>query len=128
MRKYLILILLLSIIFAGCATVLKTDIPSGVKELRSYGKIIDNACAAQHKNDIAEFSATYSIGEALKCTIGYAFYTTSGIREFDLESNDRISRHLREKNADLNIDIKYYVIDNKIHLIEIVLPKKITKD
>ena len=127
MMQYLMLVLFSALVITGCAAILKEDTPAGVKELRLYGLIIDNACAAQHRNDINEFSKSYSKTQALNCTLGYAFYFASEIREFDQESNEKIAQYLKDHNSSLNVDIKCYAANNKLHLVEIILPQKNSK-
>lgn len=119
----LIFVLFSALMIIGCTPILKEEVPAGVKELRLFGTIIDNACAAQHKNDMSEFSKTYSREQALQCTIGYAFYSATEIREFDIESNGKIDQYLKD-NSSMSVDIKCYIINNKLHLIEIVMPTK----
>lgn len=120
-----IAVTLLSIFFvAGCATMQNDVVPAGVEELRLFGMIIDNACAAQHRDNILEFSKTYSREQALNCTLGYAFYTIAEIREFDTASNARIDQYLQKNDSKVKVGIKCYRINNKLHLIEI-LPTEI---
>ncbi|OGF47889.1 MAG: hypothetical protein A2452_11990 [Candidatus Firestonebacteria bacterium RIFOXYC2_FULL_39_67] len=120
MKIFPVLSLFFSLVLTSCATVAREDI----RELKLYGMIIDNFCAAQHKEDIDEFSKTYSKDKALNCTLGYAFYSTSGIREFDSESNEKITRYLRDKKSELNAGIKCYELNNKLHLVEIIIPER----
>ena len=119
MIKNVVFALLAVFVLAGCASI---EQPVEFKELQLYGTIIDNACAVQHKNDMDQFSKTYSTEQALNCTIGYAFYSATGIQEFDPDSNIMIDKYLRSQKSDVNVQIRCYESKKKLHLLEILAP------
>lgn len=86
------------------------------------GDIVDNMCAAENKDNLAEFVKTHTKECALMsdCVAsGYSIFADGKLYKFDQASNKRIEEFLRKPNSRLRVELKAEKVGDALKLVSI---------
>ena len=86
------------------------------------GDIVDNMCAAENKDNLAEFVKTHTRECALMsdCVAsGYSIFTEGKLYKFDQASNTKIEEFLRQPDSKLQVDVKAEKVGTVLKLVSI---------
>jgi hypothetical protein len=81
---------------------------AGGKEVTLKGTIIDNHCAAAHKEDLATFITTHTKECVLMpdcAASGFAIYADGKLHKFDKASNARIEEFMKKADSTLQVEV-----------------------
>lgn len=86
------------------------------------GDIIDNMCAAENKDHLADFLKTHSKECALMshCVAsGYSIFSDGKLYKFDQASNKKIEEFLRQPDSKLQVSVKAEKVGQELKLVSI---------
>ncbi len=86
------------------------------------GDIVDNMCAAENKDNLAEFLKTHTKECALMshcAASGYSIFADGKLYKFDQASNKKIEEFLRQPDSKLQVMVKAEKAGNELKLVSI---------
>ena len=86
------------------------------------GEIVDNMCAAENKDNLAEFVKTHTKECALMsdCVAsGYSIFADGKLHKFDQGSTKKIEEFLRKPARKLQADVKAERVGKELKLVSI---------
>jgi len=86
------------------------------------GDIVDNMCAAENKDNLADFLRTHTKECALMsdCVAsGYSIFADGKLYEFDQASNKKIEEFLRQPDSKLQVVVKAEKVGKELKLLSI---------
>jgi len=86
------------------------------------GDIIDNMCAAENKDNLADFLKTHTKECALMSDCiasGYSIFAEGKLYRFDQASNKKVEEFLRKPESKLQVVVKAEKVGKEIKLLSI---------
>ncbi|OGD11679.1 MAG: hypothetical protein A2W20_07300 [Candidatus Aminicenantes bacterium RBG_16_66_30] len=86
------------------------------------GEIVDNMCAAENKDNLADFLKTHTKECALmsECVAsGYSIFADGKLHKFDQASNKKIEEFLRKPDSKLQVVVKAERVGKELKLVSI---------
>jgi hypothetical protein len=86
------------------------------------GDILDNMCAVENTNNLADFLRTHTKECALMSDCiasGYSIFADGKLYEYDQASNKKIEEFLRQPDSKLQVVVKAVKVGTKLKLVSI---------
>jgi hypothetical protein len=95
---------------------------SAADVLTLKGDIVDNMCAAENKDHLADFLKTHTKECALMSDCiasGYSIFADGKLHKFDQASNKKIEEFLRKPDSKLQVVVKAERVGKELKLLSI---------
>jgi len=113
MKKAMVLVLMASLVGL---TSLAADV------LSFKGDVVDNMCAAENKDNLADFLKTHTKECALMSDCiasGYSIFADGKLYRFDQASNKKIEKFMRQPESTLQVVVKAEKVGKELKLLSI---------